>query len=615
MQRPNLFTILLSMTLLLALMASASSANQCSVETYGISTLRGDAHYPPGWDKMGGTLRIRHPFVQFHSDGSGLYFKGIEFEVMNNSRIGEDQSPNDLVDGALALAIRYLPPDSDKQILRFVPYTHIFEKGSPVSYRIHQTMYDAEPINSGYVRLIAEIPNVDDYIPAGAQDMALMVIYAGSFAQKTPVSVALGSYLIDPQVENHSRLAYVRQYERNHPGNIVSTLPDGDDMRNMTQWLEGIDNGWSGHWSPEWRPDGAGLAFHQSACLELDINGVACTTIKNDSINYASDIVLLDLESESPYPGNIVNTLRITDEPHWAEIGYMALYAPSFSPDGVRIAASALGSIFEFLIVIDANSGDWQITPDCPERIEDPAICDFLMYNLIVNSPPSLNPQDNTIAFTLAIRAEDMWDDDRPYSEIFLIQSDGSQATQLTDDNYLDHHPAWAPDGQWLAFVSNRDGGESTDIWMMDRSGNHKQKIYECPSGCSSPSFSPDGRRIAFFQGGMLKSMYIGSGKTIALSPYGIIAEAPSWSPYLDDFSPAATMVADKLKIEMGDSVTLSWSSANADKVVIDNGIGEQPDLSGTLSVQPFETTQYTLSAYNWAGRSTASVMVVVEAP
>jgi PKD repeat protein len=67
--------------------------------------------------------------------------------------------------------------------------------------------------------------------------------------------------------------------------------------------------------------------------------------------------------------------------------------------------------------------------------------------------------------------------------------------------------------------------------------------------------------------------------------------------------------------IDLGGSLTLSWSTTNASSVLIDHGVGDQP-TSGSVSVRPTATTTYTVTATGADGvRVTASVNVTVRTP
>jgi flagellar motor protein MotB len=74
-----------------------------------------------------------------------------------------------------------------------------------------------------------------------------------------------------------------------------------------------------------------------------------------------------------------------------------------------------------------------------------------------------------------------------------------------------------------------------------------------------------------------------------------------------------ASFTANPTSIQAGGSSTLSWNVTGADRVVIDNGIG-QVNASGTRSVSPSATTLYTLTAFNASGQVTATANVAVAA-
>jgi hypothetical protein len=63
--------------------------------------------------------------------------------------------------------------------------------------------------------------------------------------------------------------------------------------------------------------------------------------------------------------------------------------------------------------------------------------------------------------------------------------------------------------------------------------------------------------------------------------------------------------------VSSGDSVTLSWDAGNASYVIVAPQVGAARGTS--VTVQPTQTTIYTLYATNQFGRSTATVKVTVQ--
>ncbi|NIV31251.1 MAG: hypothetical protein GWN58_17675, partial [Anaerolineae bacterium] len=59
--------------------------------------------------------------------------------------------------------------------------------------------------------------------------------------------------------------------------------------------------------------------------------------------------------------------------------------------------------------------------------------------------------------------------------EVYAVNLDGSGLKRLTNNSANDGLPTWSPDGQSIAFVSNRSGAWA--IWVMDRSGDNARKL------------------------------------------------------------------------------------------------------------------------------------------
>jgi hypothetical protein len=322
-----------------------------------------------------------------------------------------------------------------------------------------------------------------------------------------------------------------------------------------------------------------------------------------------NDIVVTDLMSDSAFPQNVTSTFHFFDN-NACNYNFglydLSLQTPGFSPEGDRFAAIInTDNLQSSLGIFSIETGDWEYVGSCEMWDHHP---------VIHGSAPAWNPQNDTIAFymcTADVGAGTGYDGPggRAGGVIKVIGVDGSNNTQITDDGYFDTTPAWSPDGQWIAFSSNRDDRERVDIWIMDRNGNYMQKIYSGHTHCFGPSFSHDGLAIAFAQGGDIYTIDIWGGNLTNVTQAQPNALYPDWSPVLP--IPSADIRADTATIEAGQNVTLSWTSAQGKSAGIDNGIGSVA-LSGSHVVSPAQTTTYTLSVSGLGGTVTDRVRVVV---
>jgi len=73
--------------------------------------------------------------------------------------------------------------------------------------------------------------------------------------------------------------------------------------------------------------------------------------------------------------------------------------------------------------------------------------------------------------------------------EICVIDADGSNQTNLTNDIARDWLPSWSPDGSKIAFSSSRDG--DFEIYVMDTDGSNVTRITDNEVADLVPTWSP----------------------------------------------------------------------------------------------------------------------------
>ena len=124
-----------------------------------------------------------------------------------------------------------------------------------------------------------------------------------------------------------------------------------------------------------------------------------------------------------------------------------------------------------------------------------------------------------------------------PVKHIFVVNTDGSDLTQLTSGNFLDVSPTWSPDSRRIAFARrNLDAPEAPQnredryIAVMDADGKNLTALTRGGTAESSPAWSPDGSAIAYDSDGTMWIMDT-DGRNPRHIPVANASRGYSWSP------------------------------------------------------------------------------------
>jgi len=196
---------------------------------------------------------------------------------------------------------------------------------------------------------------------------------------------------------------------------------------------------------------------------------------------------------------------------------------------------------------------------------------------------PAWSPDGSKIAFVSNRDGAD--------TELYLMNTDGSNLVKLTDDTLDDNTPAWSPDSQRIVFTRSQGVG----IQIINRDGTNLVSVI---TFAAWPSWSPDGSRLAFvqndstipFKGIVFTAKLDGTDKQrVTINPDG--ARAPSWAPSSSSPIPTFT-ISGQVKDTNG--TPLSGATLTIFQIPIRT---TQSDSSGNYSFTGLPTGTYKVDA------------------
>jgi Tol biopolymer transport system component len=407
-----------------------------------------------------------------------------------------------------------------------------------IAYVSNDDIWVMNPDGSNPTNLTPNTPQAAAASPAWSPDGAKLIftrLDSGSAEPELVVMNADGSnQIILPIVAarfpawspDGTKLAYSAR--RNNVSDIYVANADGSGETNLT-------NTPAPDASPTWSPDGAQIAYvsgeRQSAASTglyiMDANGGNQRKILDQTVvigigapKWSPDGARIMFEGE-PYRNGPVNQayLIAPDGNNFTRLNGSARYDPAWSPDGKKI-------VFRTHDELSADIG--------VSNLDGTDFFRFSPNTRIIDSQPAWQPligSENKIVFT---------SDRDGNAEIYLMESDGSNQTNLTNHPSKDATPVWSPDGARIAFTSDRSG--RSNIYVMDADGGNVRAVTNFDNSASDyrvydPAWSPDGTKLVFVGSAMGETSGLvvvnadGSGTRRPILEGSTEVADPAWSP------------------------------------------------------------------------------------
>ncbi|WP_040922865.1 amidohydrolase family protein [Saccharomonospora xinjiangensis] len=183
---------------------------------------------------------------------------------------------------------------------------------------------------------------------------------------------------------------------------------------------------------------------------------------------------------------------------------------------------------------------------------------------------------------------------------IWIAGPDGGDPVRLTHGGFDDREPSWSPDGRTIAFSSDRGG--SYDIWTVDVATGELTRRTDGPGQEHTPAWHPGGEDLAYVADTEIAAVAPdGTTRTLVPAPEGKAGlHAPSWSPdgehlaYVRHDGTRADLVVDGRAVTHGEDVFLfaaDWLDDERLLYTADGALRSRDLTAGTAGDIPFEAT------------------------
>ena len=252
---------------------------------------------------------------------------------------------------------------------------------------------------------------------------------------------------VQPSWSPHGhRIAYWK-VERGGRRNVWTIAANGGDP------VVAIDDDFE-NWNPVWSPDGAHLYFVSDRSGTMNLWRLPINEVSGAPSGPAEPITI---------PSAYIQQV-------------------SFSRDGKRMAYTRVDK--------KANIKEISFDDKTAKIVGTPR--PILQGSSLATQPDVSGDERKLVFSSLGEQREDLF--------TISLQSGSREKVALTSDSYKDRMPRWSPDGQKVAFYSDRSG--NYEIWIVNKDGSDLRQLTGVATKTEytyCPVWSPDGLRLAYY--------------------------------------------------------------------------------------------------------------------
>ena len=260
----------------------------------------------------------------------------------------------------------------------------------------------------------------------------------------------------------------------------IFTIDPTDSRHALTQLTDNTSN----DYQPAFSPDGQRIAFRSvrdgnSEIYVMDADGQNQVRLTNNAVYDAQPTFSPDgtkIAFVSDRDGNNLDVYKMSSSDGSDQVRLTKKSAaddgsPAWSPDGAKIAFVSNRSGNNEIYVMKARPEGKKNRPRNLSR-----------HSSAEDLAPDWSPDGKQLAFysNRGIGSD---------YEVYKMNADGSNQTQLTENQVSDSVPAFSPDGTKIAFVSDRDG--DNEVYTMDADGSNQTNISNDPGIDHQPDWQP----------------------------------------------------------------------------------------------------------------------------